>query len=194
MAFRLPRLPPGQLDPAKFQIWWQQVVEAIEGQINDILDVQADILAAMAAANAAQDTATAAARESARIASYPNPGAGILTATDAGSDATINVAGHTRVYPVQGSIDVPDVVISAGSITGLAFSTRYYAYYDDTTLTSTAPAFQATTASATAQVGAAAGRHFIGYVDTPADGAADTGGTGGGPPGGGGGGGGGAIP
>jgi hypothetical protein len=78
---------------------------------------------------------------------------------------------------VQGSIDVPDVSITGGTITGKAFSTRYYIYYDDTTLAVTAPTFVATTDSATAQVGAAAGRHFIGYVDTPADGAAGTGGT-----------------
>lgn len=194
MAFKLPRRPYGNITPEQEQIWWQQVVEAIEGQVNDILAVQADIIAAMNAANAAQADATESARQAARIASYPNPGAAILHAADVGTDVTITVDAHTRVYPVKGSVDVPDVAITGGTITGLAFSTRYYVYYDDTTLADTTPTFLATTSSATAQVGAADGRHFIGYVDTPADGGADTGGTGGGPPGGGGGGGGGAIP
>jgi hypothetical protein len=200
VAFKLPTLPPTQPEWGQFQIWWQQVVEAIEAQEALQDTTQADlaaqldqILAAQASADAAAASATATARESARISSYPNPGS-VITAADVGTDVTITIAGHTRVYPVQGTIDVPDVAITGGTITGKAFSTRYYIYYDDTTLANTAPTFIATTNSATAQVGAAAGRHFVGYVDTPADGGTSTGGTGGGPPGGGGGGGGGQIP
>jgi hypothetical protein len=172
-----------------FHTWWDQVAKNIEDAFTSL----ADQVAAIAAAQAA---ATAAARESARIMSYPNPGS-ILSAADVGTTATISIANHTRVYPVQGTIDVPDVTFTGGpySITGLAFSTRYYVYYDDTTLASTTPTFLASTLSATAQVGAAAGRHFIGYIDTPADGGSSSSGFGGGPPGGGGGGtGGGYIP
>jgi exo-beta-1,3-glucanase (GH17 family) len=207
VAFKLPTLPPTQPEWGQFQIWWQQVVEAIEAQEAlqdttqaDLADQLAQILAAQASADAAaanaataQASAIAAARESARISSYPNPGS-VLTADDVGSDSTITITSHTRVYPVQGSVDVPDVAITGGTITGKAFSTRYYIYYDDTTLANPTPTFLATTSSATAQVGAAAGRHFIGFVDTPADGGTSTGGQGGGPPGGGGGGGGGQIP
>jgi hypothetical protein len=186
----------------------QKAFERLETQIADltqiVTDIQAlqtqqaaqlaQILAAQAAADAAQADALAAARESARINSYPNPGS-VLSAADVGSDCTVTIANHTRVYPVQGSIDVPDVAITGGTITGLAFSTRYYVYYDDTTLSNTTPTFLATTTSATAQVGAAAGRHFVGYIDTPADGGGSTSGIGGGTPGGGGGGsGGGYIP
>lgn len=159
----------------------------------DAAAAAADAAAAQADADAAQADATEAAREAARIASYPNPGS-VLSAADVGTDATITIAGHTRVYPVQGSIDVADVAITGGTITGRPFGTRHYVYYDDTTLADTTPNFLSTTNSATAQVGAAAGRHFVGHVDTPADGGGGTSGQGGGPPGGGGGGGGGAIP
>lgn len=207
MAFTLPRLPHNEPSWQQWQVWWQQVIETIEAQETnqddllaeiqqtqaDLAAAIADIVAAQAAADQAQEDATAIAREAARIASYPNPGS-VLTAADVGSDATITIAGHTRVYPVQGSIDVADVAITGGTITGRAFATRYYIYYDDETLADTTPSFLSTTTSATAQVGAAAGRHFIGFIDTPADGGGGTGGQGGGPPGGGGGGGGGAIP
>lgn len=198
MAFDLPHLPAGGLTgstPEQQQLWWQQVVEAIKGQEADQSQIIADLAAAVAAIAAAQAAATSAARETARIASYPNPGS-VLSAADVGSDCDIVIASHTRVYPVQGAIDVADVAITGATLHGLAFSTRYYVYYDDETLGDTTPTFLATTNSATAQVGAAAGRHFIGYVTTPADGGGGTSGEGGGPPGGGGGGGsfGGAIP
>jgi hypothetical protein len=175
--------------------------DALDARLTDIETINAQlaaqlaqIIAAQAAADAAQSDATDAAREAARINSYPNPGVGIVTASDAGTDATVTIANHTRVYPVQGSIDVPDVAITGGSITGLAYTTTYFIYYDDTTLADTTPTFHATTVSADAQVGAAAGRHFVGYVTTPASGGGSTSGGGGAPPGGGGGGSGGAIP
>lgn len=179
-VFSLPRLPQTPPTHLELQVWWQQVVEAIEGQ-------EAAQDAAIAAIQAAQATATGAARETARINSYPDP-TNNLAAEDAGTTATITVAPHTRVYPVQGSVDVPDVGILAGSVTGLGFETEYHVYYDDATLADTTPTFQATTDRATAQVGAATGRHFVGTITTPADGAGGTTGTGGFPPGGGGGG------
>jgi hypothetical protein len=175
---RLERYRAGMTD-AQQQITDQRKCEAIEAQFQDLQDQ-------LTAITAAQATATAAARESARISSYPNPGA-ILSAADAGASATITIANHTRVYPVQGSVDVPDVAITGASITGLPYSTLHYLYYDDTTLAVTAPTFHATTTGATAQVGAAAGRHFVGYITTPAAAGAPTGGYGGGTPGGGGG-------
>lgn len=202
MAKALDRLNASNSSGIGFQKLWQKNCELIEGQFTDITDLVndlaaavADIATAQAAADAAAADALAAAREAARINSYPNPGS-ILSAADVGSDCDIVIANHTRVYPVQGSIDVPDVSITGATLHGKAFSTRYYIYYDDTTLAVTAPSFQATTTSATAQVGAAAGRHFVGYVDTPADGGSSTTGAGGGTPGGGGGGGpaGGYIP
>jgi uncharacterized membrane protein YgcG len=192
MALRLPRLPSGMF-PQQFQVWWQRVVEALEKAVTDIVAVNtaqsgiiADLTAQLALIQAAQTTATAAARESARINSYTSP-TNLLTAADAGTDASITVAAHTRVYPVQGSVDVANVAIAGGTVSGLAFSTQYAVFYDDATLAATAPTFQATTTLASAQVGAAEGRHFVGIVTTPADGGGSTTGSGGYPPGGGGG-------
>jgi multidrug efflux pump subunit AcrA (membrane-fusion protein) len=192
---RLERYRAG-MSESQQQITDQRKCEAIEAQFNDLQTQIAAIAAAQAAADAAQVSANdaaakalAAAREGARINSYPNPGS-IVTASDAGSNATITIANHTRVYPVQGSIDVPDVSITGASLTGLPYSTQHWVYYDDTSLALTTPTFHATTSSATAQVGAAAGRHFVGYVTTPAAGSPPVTGEGGGTPGGGGGGGG----
>lgn len=187
MAFRLDRFTTFDEPSERKRRLHQLMCEKIEGQFNDIAAVQADLASQLAQILTAQATATAAAREAARLNSYTVP-TNVLTAADVGTDCTITIAAHTRVYPVQGAIDVADVAILAGSVTGLAFSTAYYVYYDDTSLASTAPTFLATTTAATAQVGAAAGRHLVGVVTTPADGAAASTGTGGAaPPGGGGG-------
>lgn len=164
----LPRLTQGDV---QLKSYWNKTMLAIEAQLDAINTNIADILTAQA-------TATSAARELARINSYPSPSA-LLGAADVGATATITIDPHTRVYPVQGSIDVPDVVIpGSGTVTGLAFATLYYVYYDDTALTDTTPPYLATTTAATAQVGAAAGRHFVGSVTTPADGAGGTSGGG----------------
>jgi hypothetical protein len=170
-----------------FQQWWDAVAKNIENSFNDLSAVVAAIAAAQASANAAQADATEAARQTARINSYTDPAASLITASDAGSNATITIANHTRIYPVQGSVAVPNVSVIGGNITALAYSTKYYIYYDDITLALTTPTFIATTMAATAQVGAANGRHFVGYVTTPASGGAATGGSGGSTPGGGGG-------
>lgn len=199
MALELPPLPDGQpiadpqtgLPTLAFTVYWQRFKATLEQHEATQDDLIADILAAQNAADAAQAAADAAARETARLTSYTAP-TNVLSAADVGSDATITVAAHTRIYPVQGSIDVPDVSLAVGTVTGLAFATLYYVYYDDPTLADTTPTFVATTNIATAQAGAAAGRHFVGEITTPADGAGGTSGTGGGrPPGYGGGG---AIP
>ena len=176
MAFALPRLPVSGASAAEMQIWWQQVVEAIEAQENSQNTLIADLAATQA-------DLTNAIRDIARLSSYTAP-TNVLTAADVGTDCTVTIAAHTRIYP--GSF-VADLAVGGGSVTGLSFSTAYYIYYDDTTLAVTAPAYQATTNAATAQVGAADGRHFVGVVTTPADGGGATGGSGGFPPGGGGG-------
>lgn len=189
----LPITADGQSPSQQFMRVDQSVKEALEAQetaqdalIQGLADAVADIATALTNAGIALDTATATARELARINSYTDP-TSVVTAADAGADATITIANHTRVYPVQGSIDVPDLAIIGGTITGKAFSTQYFVYYDDTTLADTTPAYLSTTDAATAQVGTAAGRHFVGEVTTPADGGGGTTGGGGTPPGGGGG-------
>lgn len=117
----------------------------------------------------------------ARSSSYTVP-TNVLTGSDAGSDASIAIAGHIRVYPGR-----VDKTVDAGSLTGLAYSTAYFVYYDDPDLAGGAVTFVATTVQKDSQVGAAAGRHFVGTVTTPAGGGGASSGTGTYPPGGGGG-------
>lgn len=105
-----------------------------------------------------------------------------LTATDAGSDATINIASHNVQFGFG------TVSYNSGSITGLAFSTVYYVYVNDPTYAGGAVTYLATTNANT--VTAADGNYYVGKVTTPANGAGDTGGGWGG----GGGGGGSQIP
>lgn len=177
----------------RFQLIWQQTMERIEEAITDLATQLALIQAAQAAADAAQEDATEAAREAARVNSYTDP-TNVLSSTDLGGStgARITVAGHDRIYPVQGTIDVPDITIVGADVGGEPFSyaTQYSVYYDDTTLADTTPAFVAVVTStnhADAQVGAAAGRHFVGVITTDTDGGGGTSGSGGSPPGGGGG-------
>lgn len=109
----------------------------------------------------------------------------ILTATDAGTNATIAVSAHTRKIP--GESGVVSITYNSGSITGLAFSTRYFIYADDATQAGGAVTYIATTNSD--DLVALAARVYMGEVTTPADGGTgETGGGGGGIGGGGGGG------
>ena len=127
-------------------------------------------------ANTAANAATALAN--AISASYTSPSA-ILTASDAGSDVSVVVAGHTRVYDDQTSI-----ALTTDTITGLSYSTLYAFYYDDATRLVAAPTFIATTTVADARHNKVVGRHFLGQLTTPAAAGGPVGG-GGEPPGGG---------
>ncbi|MES2295276.1 MAG: hypothetical protein V4527_18410 [Pseudomonadota bacterium] len=149
-----------------FQRLWQKLCEKIEAQEAQQDQQIADILAAR--------------KEDARTASYTAT-SDFLTGTDAGSDASVLIDDHTRIYPGDAVSDLNLHGIAA--VTGLAFSTQYFLYYDDTTLTNATPVVHATTVEATAQVGAANGRHFLGKVTTPANGAPDVPGGGTTPPG-----------
>ncbi|WP_105198959.1 phage tail protein [Pseudoalteromonas sp. T1lg10] len=89
-----------------------------------------------------------------------------LSASDNGSSAKITIASHSRQYGF-GSLS-----LNAGSITGLAFSTKYYVYYDDPTYSGGAVTYHATTNIQTV----AAGNHriFVSTITTPADGGGNT--------------------
>jgi hypothetical protein len=87
----------------------------------------------------------------------------ILHASDAGSNATITIDAHTRVFG-----DATTLAITGGSVTGLAYSTTYAGYYDDMTLLNGAPTFHFTTTLKDAQTVAADGRFFLGIITTPA--------------------------
>lgn len=175
----------------------QQLQSDMADRITEITQLQSDMLdriteieAAQAAADAAQTTADSAATDAATAqstadtvekndkltASYTDP-IYILSASDAGTDATISIAAHTRKYG-----DGTSVSISADTITGKNYSTDYFIYYNDSTYSDTTPNFIATTNSRTAQTNPSTGRHFVGAITTPAAGGGSTSGGSGGPP------------
>lgn len=163
----LPPLPPTEPDWGSFQVWWQQVKEAIErneqaqGIIFDALDE------AIGGAGGLAD-------QVAILGSFTIPTM-ILTATDVGANVTISIANHIRRYG-----NATEIPIIGGAIIGKAFSTKYAVYYDDESREDPTPVFVATTDLETAQHNYAAGRHYCGTVTTPADGAGAT--SGGSPP------------
>jgi hypothetical protein len=90
-----------------------------------------------------------------------------LSATDAGATATISIAAFSMRVP-----GISDISLNSGTITGLAFSTGYYLYYDDPLYAGGAVTYQATTTKETALNNT--GRFFVGSIKTPVDGGVDT--------------------
>lgn len=99
----------------------------------------------------------------------------ILTGSDAGSDATVTIANHTRFWN-----DATNLAVTGDSVTGLAYSTLYAVYYDDPDRDAAAPTYSATTDLKTAQSNYVMGRVFCGNITTPASGGGATTGGGGG--------------
>lgn len=165
----------------QWQANFQNVIANLQGQIDAITQAQAAADLANAAASAAQSAADAAdtaagvaqnaadsANATAAITSSYVTGA-TITGTDSGSDVTVTISGHTRVYA-----DGVSVPVSAGSITGLSYSTDYFIYYDQPSRAGGSVTYQATTSSSTAaQIG---DRHLVGSVTTPAAASPPTGG------------------
>jgi hypothetical protein len=196
VAFTLPRLPPGVVSP-EFQVWWQQVVEAVESEVGALEAADAANAAAVAAAAAAA-AANAAATAAGAAAATANTAAAAaqttaddittastlansyvtgltLSAADAGADVTITISAHTRHYPQPDGSTV-SVAVSGGTLTARAYSTDYFIYYDDPTRAGGAVTYQSTTSEATAaQTG---DRHTVGEILTPAALAAATDGSG----------------
>ena len=164
-----------------FHQWWQEVVKQLEASINDISNQVADIQAALDAANLAQaaaDSAQTTANSALGVAKLSNSGTDglTITATDAGTDSSIIISNHTRLYG-----DGTSVSVTGDTLTALAYETLYYIYYDDSGFAGGAVTYVSTTSSSTAaQTGA---RHLVGSVTTPAAAGADTGGGVIGPPG-----------
>lgn len=169
MTRKLDRLNGTNDKGLAFQKLWQKNCEIVEGNFADITQLVTDlatavaaIVTAQAAANAAQSTANTVKRDDGIASSWTSPGT-ILSAADAGADATITIAGHTRKYS-----DNTSASVTGGSLTGKAYSTVYYIYYDQTSRAGGAVSYQAATDPNTALAGAAAGRHFCGKITTPA--------------------------
>jgi hypothetical protein len=186
MAFKLPRLQrlaaiagKDGLPDRAFHQWWDTFAKSLETAINDLADSVAAIQAAQDAADAANAAAAAAdaaalaaqgaADDAASTSALANSGVtgATITATDAGADASITISGHTRVYG-----DGTSVAVTGATLTGRAYSTFYYVYYDQASRAGGAVTYQTTTSEATAaQTG---DRHLVGSVTTPAAAAPDT--------------------
>ena len=111
-----------------------------------------------AAAVAAQGTADQVLAESSLANSFTT---GLtITATDVGANVTIAMSAHNRVYG-----DGTTVAVNAGNITGLAYLTAYFIYYDQASRLGGAVTYQASTA--VQGNGTAPNRHFVGAVTTP---------------------------
>lgn len=148
MVLRLPRMQRqfpitnGNLPHPAFHQDWDKAMREIETAVSSLEDTLARV----------------------KLGSSYTVGA-TISAADVGSDVTVTISAHTRYYA-----DGTSVSVSGGTVTGLAFSTLYYIYYDDSALAGGAVTYAATTSATTAaQVN---GRHLVGSVTTPADGAA----------------------
>lgn len=193
MALKLPRLQQkvsmtdrGGFPSLAFHRWWNTFAGSLEDTINQLADTVNAIAAAQAAADAANaaaaaadaaasaaqtaaDTAQNAADNVAADSALANSGVtgATITASDAGTDATVTISGHTRVYG-----DGATVSVTGGSVTGLSYSTFYYVYYDQPSRAGGSVTYQVTTSAATAaQTG---NRHLVGSVTTPAAAGAPT--------------------
>jgi hypothetical protein len=90
-----------------------------------------------------------------------------LTAHDAGSNATVNIAAfHMRVPGFS------DISLNSGSITVLSYDTLYYIYYNDLSLAGGAVTYLSTTTKETAI--SSGSSFFVGSIRTPKAGAFDT--------------------
>jgi hypothetical protein len=146
-----------------------------ESRLTDIEDVLAQVVAAQAAADAAQSTAdtanttaTAVKKTDKASGSWTAPGA-VLSAVDAGSNATVSVASHTRHWG-----DGSTTSVNSHNFTGKSYSTDYYVYYDDPNQNDTTPSYQITTNANTAAHNSSTGRVYVGAITTPASGGSST--------------------
>jgi hypothetical protein len=161
----------------QMQMFWQDAITAIKAQDaaqDSVIDALAAAVAAITAAQDAADLANAAAANAQSVADNVTSSQSLgtsyvsgatISAADAGTDATITISAHTRHYPQPDGTTV-DVAVSGGSVTGLAYSTYFYVYYDDAARAGGAVTYFATVSDATAaQIG---DRHVVGATSTPA--------------------------
>jgi hypothetical protein len=127
--------------------------------------------AATAAMTAATDATTAAA--TAQLAADSTTEATALAnsyvtgitigATDAGTNATITISAHSRIYAY---VPPTTVSVTGGSITGLTYSTTYFIYYDQASRLGGAVTYVTTLNNVdVAQIN---DRHSVAQITTPA--------------------------
>lgn len=176
MARRFTRLSQNDiLNPARHKYQLDKLMTDTETTfdaqaqlISDLAAAVADIATAQAAAAAAQTAADTVKRDDSISTSWTSPGV-ILSATDAGSNATITIANHTRKYT-----DNTQVSVTGGTLTALSYSALYYLYYDQASRAGGAVTYQTATDPNVALANAIAGRHFCGFITTPGAGGAAT--------------------
>ena len=155
---------------AQFVQIWNNALTQIVASLNQVTAAQSAATSANAAAASANTAAASANTVATTISSAQQLGTSyvsgaVLTATDAGANATVTVGAHSRYYP-QNNGTVTIVAVNTGTVTGLAYSTKYFIYYGDPARTGGAVTYAATTsAAAAAQIG---NRHIVGAVTTPA--------------------------
>lgn len=168
-AAQLVLIEQAQTDIVAVQADQASQLALIEAAQTDIIAVQTAQAAQLTQILAAQAAADAVHLNDSISASWTSPGS-VLSASDAGTSASIAIASHTRKYGDGTQL----TGISAGSLTGLAYSTVYYVYYDDSTRASTSPVYHSSTNPNDALPNAAIGRHSLGFVTTPASGGGAT--------------------
>lgn len=150
------------------------IVDAtFRGKFTDVLTAKQALINTMQAsaktlADNAQSAADAVKKTDKISASWTSPGQ-ILSATDAGTSATITILSHVRKYG-----DGTQVSITGDVLTGLSYSTKYYVYYDDNGVAGGSVTFHSTTNPNTAEYNSSAGRHLCGSITTPASGGGST--------------------
>ena len=185
----VPIVDKNGLPTIEFQRWWQNFATQIEAELGALEAAQAAAASAAVAQTAAATAQTAAstAQTSANtantaatnaqtsattansVASLTNSGVAgcTITGADAGTNVTVTISAHTRVYGSGTS-----VAVNGGTVTALAYSTTYFIYYDQASRAGGAVTYAATTSEATAaQTG---DRHLVGMVVTPAAAAPNT--------------------
>lgn len=181
MSIRLPRFlrdipitTEKGLPTLQFHQWWETVLKQIEASINSITAALEAADIAIAAAEAAQSAADSV-TSTAKLNTSGMTGL-TITATDAGTDATVVVSNHTRVYG-----DGTSVSVTGASITGLSYETTYVIYYLDASFAGGAVSYLTSTdLTSVSQTGST---HVVGRVTTPAAGQPDENGAGPLPPG-----------
>jgi len=153
----LPDMPRVQPTWATFQVWWQEVRQAIEANAASnqyVLDQLDENLSG----------STGVMVRLAILGSYSIPTM-VLSAGSSGALATVNIAPHVRHYD-----DGHEITLSGGEIANLAASTAYGIYYDDLARQLADPVYFATPFLQEAQHNYVPGRHYVGTVITPASG------------------------
>jgi hypothetical protein len=130
-----------------------------------------DALAAAGIARAAAETAQNAASTAQTVADETKNATALansfvtgiaVTAIDAGASTTITISAHSRVYA---TVPPTTVAVTGATITGLAYGTVYYIYYDQPSRAGGAVVYAVTTNSAL--IAQSGNRHSVARVTTP---------------------------